>query len=795
MWTFKKKGFKSTYIFIIIATLILVSLFTISTFDKKFGFSFYYSTSSSSSSSIIKPKIQEKSEWLTNFVDPLIGIENGDVFPGPCLPFGVVKVGIDTYDTGYTVDGAVTGISHLHISGSDTDGSKYGVISQFPFVNSMESFDLKNYSSIRSLEHFEVGYSRIGLKRYNLVVELTASRRAALHKYIFPPLINGSHVMIDLSHINSYGKYVSGEISVTLNEMKGFGRYKDWWFGPEYSVYFCSQFDKNASEYYTFWNGIITSNSSYQTSGIYPIGAILAFDTTKGSVIKSRVGISFISVDQACKNAQEEIPNWDFDLTKEKAVEAWEVELEKIQVAGGTDDLKKIFYSNLYRTMIIPSDRTEENPKWVSFDKKGRIIPNYDDFLTLRSTFRTTVPLFTLFQQQRIIDITRSLIDIYRHAEYMPNGRCGMANGIAQGGSSSDMVLAEIFLKEIGKDVINWEFGYKALLKNAESDPYSHGSYEGRKNLRYYVDQGYIPSNAYGNPCSRTLEYSVNDYAISLVAKGLGKTKDYIKYKTRGKNWQNLWCPDKTVKNITGFILPRLRSGSFDTSSDVLDEEYNFFGGSAWEYSLDIPHDVKTLIQLSGGMAEFEKRLDLTFSNSTYETSLFRFGNVHSFFHPCLYHFIGKQWKSASIIRDILEKKYKIENLPDDASDALSSWFIFHAIGIYPMAGQDIYLINSPQFSNITIQMSPTTQFIIKVTNLNIRNIYIRSVKLNGKDWKMSWFRHKEIENGGILELEMGNEPSKKWPGDFNNINDENQNNDSESWKFVPPPSSDDDEV
>ncbi|RIB23560.1 glycosyl hydrolase family 92 protein [Gigaspora rosea] len=651
MWTLKKKSFKSMYIFIIIATLILVSLFTISTFDKKFGFSFYYSTSSSSSSSSspIKPKIQEKSEWLTNFVDPLIGIKNGYVFPGPCLPFGVVEVGIDTYDAGYTVDGAVTGISHI-------DRPKYGVISQFPFFTPMESFDLKNYSSIRSLEHFEVGYSRIGLYRYHLVVD---------------------------------GQYVSGEISVTLNEMKGFGRYKDWWFGPEYSVDFCSQFDKNASEYYTFWNGIITSNSSYQTSGINPICAILAFDTTKGSVIKSRVGISFISVDQACKNAQEEIPNWDFDLTKEKSVEAWEVELEKIQVDGGTDDLKKIFYSNLYRTMIIPSDRTKENPKWVSFDKKGRIIPNYDDFLTLRAP---SVPLFTLFQQQRIIDITRSLIDIYRHAEYMPNGRCGMGNGIAQGGSSSDMVLAEIFLKEIGKDVINWEFGYKALLKNAESDPYSHGSYEGRKNLRYYVDRGYIPSNAYGVPCSRTLEYSVNDYAISLVAK-----------------------------DITGFILPRLRSGSFDTSSDVLDEGLNFYRGTAWEYSLDIPHDVKTLIQLSGGIAEFEKRLDLTFSNSTYEISLFRFGNVHSFFHPCLYHFIGKQWKRASIIRDILEKKFKIDNLPDT------------------------------------------------------RNIYFWSVKLNGKDWKMSWFRHKDIENGGTFELEMGNEPSKKWPGDWNDINDESE--------------------
>ncbi|CAG8654841.1 16646_t:CDS:2, partial [Dentiscutata heterogama] len=127
-----------------------------------------------------------------------------------------------------------------------------------------------------------------------------------------------------------------------------------------------------------------------------------------------------------------------------------------------------------------------------------------------------------------------------------------------------------------------------------------------------------------------------------------------------------------------------------------------------------------------------------------------------------------------------------------DASDALSSWFIFHAIGIYPVAGQDIYLINSPQFSNITIQMSPTTQFIIKASNFAPRNIYIRSVKLNGKDWKMSWFRHKDIENGGTLELEMASEISMEWPNGWNDINNVNQNSNSDDWKFVPPTNPDD---
>ncbi|CAG8575968.1 11793_t:CDS:10, partial [Acaulospora morrowiae] len=794
------------------------------------------------------PGEDNREEMLTDYVDPLIGTQNeGHVFPGPCHPYGVVKVGFDTDNlkdnqAGYTVDGNITGITHLHASGTGGE-PKYGVISQFPITTfspshltsySRESFPLKLnyriYKSPRSFEHFEVGYMRFGLKRYNVTVELTASRRAALHRYTFPIENDGkkvdAHVILDLSHILTQGgssRYLGGTIySLTPTQITGVGLYAGGWNeGIEYKVYFCSQFDQKASKYSTWWNGMVSSNVTFVNSynapyDRVPTGALMSFNLENSScksdetencgsneelVVKSRVGISFISAKQACLNAQEEIPNWDFEKTKKHAVDAWERELKKIKVKGEVrNNLKKIFYSGIYRTMIMPSDRTGENPKWTSYDSEGNIVPNYDDFYTLWDTFRqlytqSSIPLFTLFQQHRVIDIAKSLIDIYQHEGYMPDGRSGMSNGITQGGSNCDMVISEIYLKNLSSfsynnqpSPINWTVAYDALLKDAEVDPFYRGLFEGRMYLSDYKRFRYIPTPdnyeiryAYV-PCSRTLEYATNDWSIALVAKGMNRTEDYRKYGERARNWENLWCANKEVDGIRGFILPRFKNGSFDTSWNVFNiKGYTpYYEGSAWEYSLDVMHDVRQLVNLSGGPLAFEDRLDKTFHSARYPlnnktlsmknaylTLLYNIGNEPDFFHPCLYHFIGKQHKSVRLIRDILEMRFGVGpgDIPgNDDSGAMGSWFAFHAIGIYPVAGQDIYLINSPHFNSTIIDLSVTgSTFQILAHNLTSTNMYIQRARLNGIEWRKTWFRHRDISNGGILELWMGEKASESW--------------------------------
>ncbi|CAG8750268.1 5790_t:CDS:2, partial [Dentiscutata heterogama] len=211
-------------------------------------------------------------------------------------------------------------------------------------------------------------------------------------------------------------------------------------------------------------------------------------------------------------------------------------------------------------------------------------------------------------------------------------------------------------------NVIDWDLAYKALIKDAEVDPNERGLYEGRAFLVYYKRYGYIPYlekflgiYAYC-PCSRTMEYSANDYSISLVSKELGKYDDYIKYRKRARNWEKLWNFDKIFNGTKGFIMPRYKNGTY-RDLNVLKEAgsyYPYYEGSAWEYSLDVPFDVKRLIELIGGQKIFEERLDKTFSDKSYQTGYYNIGNEPDFFHICLYHFIGKQYKSVDVIRDIL---------------------------------------------------------------------------------------------------------------------------------------------
>ncbi|CAG8574446.1 10692_t:CDS:2, partial [Acaulospora morrowiae] len=325
-----------------------------------------------------------------------------------------------------------------------------------------------------------------------------------------------------------------------------------------------------------------------------------------------------------------------------------------------------------------------------------------------------------------------------------------------------------------------WSLAYQALLKDAEVDPWSRGLYEGRLYLSWYKKLGYIPTQipsrmGYAfSQCSRTLEYAANDYAISLVAKGMNKKMDYVKYRNRSRNWENLWYP-KEFQGFTGFILPRYIDGKFNTEWDIMytyGGETPFYEGTSWEYSFYAPHDMKKLIELSGGPIKFEERLDKTFNNSDpyrpYSDEYFSIGNEPGFLTPCLYHYIGKQWKSVKLIRDIMKTKFGSDRsgIPgNDDSGAMGSWYVFHAIGIFPSAGQDVYFINSPHFKNVTIKLSDSSDSILTILayNLSPTNIYVQLARLNGKFWEKTWFRHSDIGNGGKLELWMSENVSETW--------------------------------
>lgn len=715
---------------------------------------------------------------LISFVDPYIGSDNGgNVFVGACMPFGMVKLGPDIREyhdgegfhhsnSGYSVSGDLLyGFSHVHVSGTG-GGGKYGNILAAPFTGDV---DIENYGSLRSNEVANVGYFAVTSAKYGVRSELTATNRAGFHQYTFPAS-EKSGVLIDAGHFisqgNMYGEgqqLVGSEIQILSNtEIQGYNRVRwGWNKGGAYTVYFYAVLDTPAESFATWKNNKVSYGNTTEFDSGDKTGALMFFKTKEKQVVKMKVGISFISSAKAKENLKNEIAHWSFDQTRKEIEQVWNEYLNRIKVESKNTDLKTMFYTGIYHSLLMPTNRTGENPLWKSD------APYYDDFYAIWDTYRTLHPLLTLVWQNRQIDIINSLIDIYKHDNYMPDARSGNANGRTQGGSNCDILIADAFVK--GLKGIDFETAYQSMIKNAEVPPGNNEQKEGRGGIPDYNSIGYV-STTYERSASRTIEYGNCDWAIAQVAKGLGKTNDYVKYKQRASNWKNLWNGNVSYKGINGFIMPKDKQGKWATDLNVT--TFGSWGGyyyesNPWEYSLSIPHDVKGLIEMSGGNDKFVQRLDTTFSaecNSHWGECLYNVSNQPGFLTACLYHWVGKPYKTNKLIRQIISRNYNTSKggIPgNDDGGAMSSWLAFHLMGIYPNAGQDVYLITAPHFSKTSIVMDNGKLFEISAKGLNEKNIYVQSAKLNGALLNDAWFKHTAISNGGHLELNMGPKPSK----------------------------------
>lgn len=614
----------------------------------------------------------------TQYVNPFIGSEGpfpglayggGDIFVGGALPFGVAKVGIDTYEDnitfsttngGYTPEGRVTAISMMHESG--TGGApKYGIVPQMPLTTvdaPVNLLDNTTYWQKRiGNDTARVGYYATQLEN-GVSVELSAARHSGIMQYSFPA--GEKHILVDVSHYlpsetggNNVQFYVAGAIDLQPGG-KVYTGYTSVGGGFSESapstVYFCGEFDEAPDQANTFSGRLTDPIQRYHTFSDGPVpqamlgnlseasgplnnrvGALFTWSNSSSSTIKSRVGISFISADKACNFKNQEISSWELNDTVDAAVQEWNQNVfRKIQVpTDGSQNRTNIalLYSSLYFMHLMPSDRTGENPLWQSDE------PYWDDFYTLWDIFRCTVSLYHLIQPTYYQGMIRALIDIYRWEGYMPDGRSGNYNGLVQGGSNADNVLADAYVKDLPG--VNWTAAYQAMLKDAEVVPYNTFSYtdstasvkEGRGALYDWIPLGYVSSDRSTRAISRTVEYALNDFSLSQVAKGIAPD-DVQKYLNRSANWQNIWAHNVTHKNFTGFLAPRLSNGLFNLTdyNPALCGECEWsaisYEGTPFEYSFTLPYDMETLISFMGGPAEFERRLDYIHLPNTSEQDL-----------------------------------------------------------------------------------------------------------------------------------------------------------------------------
>ena len=699
---------------------------------------------------------------LTRNVDPFIGADwGGNTFVGAAVPFATVKVGPDmeSFDgkpsgPGYLSSGRILGFSQLHLSGAS---GKYGNVLVAPVTGPLTLSDIK---SPRTDEVNHPGYYAAKLTRYNVKAELTSTRRVGFHRYIFPASAD-AHLTIDIDHVLNKGpgyeaqRFLGGKLHrLSDHEVEGMGRYEGGWNnGGEYDVFFYIVLDTPAASVRTWTGSDLTTAADAEAAKFQPLGITFDYRTHASQVIQTKVGISFISSEQARHNVDQEAPTWSFDTIRSASASAWNRELTKIQLHGESESKKLQFYTAMYHTMLMPSDRTGENPLWKSDE------PYYDDYYAIWDTYRSSGPFLTLIAADRQRDLIRSLIDIYRHTGYMPDARSGNDNGRTQGGSNANVVIADAYVK--GLTGIDYATAFEAMLKDTSVPP-TNAQREGRGGILDYNSKGYV-TLADERSGSRTVEYAYDDYAIAEVACGLNHPDQAKLFAARSHNWENLWDKDLTAEGFKGFLRPRNPDGTWAAPYLVVRGTWPdfFYEGDLWTYSLYAPHDVRKLIAMAGGNETFVRRLDNIFYRQHFDVT-----NEPGFLIPVLYNWAGRPDKTAEIVNALLEKAFTDQRsgIPgNDDSGAMSSWFIFNSIGFYPNAGQDIYLIGTPSFPDVEIKLSNGKTLHIEARNLDTAhmNHYIQSATLDGAPLDNAWFRHSQIANGGTLVFVMGSAPTK----------------------------------
>jgi predicted alpha-1,2-mannosidase len=699
-------------------------------------------------------------------VDPFLGTDGGgNTFPGAVLPFGMVKAGPDTGDNtanaGWTPDKPINGFSQTHVSGTG-GGAKYGNILIQPTTG---EFLPQDHSSDRASEHASAGSYGVTLTRFHVTVDIAAARRAALYQFTYPAS-DQANILIDAGHLlSSYAnqkedqRLVASSVKVVSpTEITGSTTVTGGWNyqTTNYTIFFYAVSDTPATKSGT-WRSEETTSSTATGDPVKPVRnvAYLSFKTHDAQAVHVKLGISLISVAQAKRNALTELPSFNFAQAKAAAEHTWDRALAPLTVEGASDDELKQLYTGIYHAMLMPTDRTGENPLWTSAE------PSYDDFYAIWDTFRSSSPLLTLIAPNRETAIVRSLIDIYRHDGWVPDARSGNASGRIQGGTDGDMTIADGYLKHLPG--VNWAEAYKAVVHDAEGKS-PNPIDVGRGDLDEWRDKGYLTIEGTDRPASKHMEYAANDYAIALMAKGMGKQDDYAKYSKRAANWKNLWDTDATDHGFSGFVWPRHRDGSYKANFDPLLTGTwggdNFYEGNSWTYSTFVPQDVAGLIAASGGKEKFVERMDAFFSlKDRYDV-----GNEPGFLAPYLYIWAGRPDRTQTQIRAIIAKNYNSSRsgIPgNDDSGAMGSWFAFGKIGFYPNAAQDVYLIGSPAYGKVTFHLANGRSFIVEAEGNAADKPYIASATWDGKPYTRAWFTHEQLMRGGTLHLVMSATPTQ----------------------------------
>lgn len=691
-----------------------------------------------------------RSEDLTGLVEMFMGIKGpGQCVIGPRMPFGSIHPSPDTPESnssGYSFHKPIRGFSQMHVSGTG-GGGNYGFFLLSPQIGL--STAAGGHDSNKSGEQATPSRYGVHLDRYGIQAEVCPTAHAAIYRLTYPDS-NDARLLLDCSYsiVHKDGQRGAEEGQVNIDDnglITGWGRFTGGWISDPVNVYFAAQVSERAEALGVFRNDSnIEGQSAIATEKPGDrFGLWLKYRTEARRPIYLKIAVSLRSTDCARQWLQQEIPDWDFERVAEAADAAWNHELSKITVSGGSLEDRRKFVSNLYHCSLMPCDRTGDGP--AAFGDK----PYWDDHYATWDTWRTLFPLMTLVHPEMVRDNINSYIERFRQYgivddAFVGGNGCGVKVGYRQGGDDPDNVIVDAFVKKI--PVVDWQAAYSIIKHDADTrrDP-------------LYLAHGWVDYEAYYGSCSYTLEFAYNDYCASVMAEALGHSEDAKRYKARSRSWTNLWDETVTSDGYRGFIQPRRADGAFERIDPKtwLGYPHGAFGeGSAWVYSFFTPHDFPKLIELCGGPAAFVERLVYGI-----EHNLIDYANEPSFLTLRAFTYAGRPDLASYYVHKAL-RLYTLDGPPgDDDSGSMGSWYVLSAIGLFPNAGTDLYLINAPLFATVKMKV-PQGLFEIRTRRATEESLYIQSASLNGRPLDRAWLRYDEIVRGGTLEIELGPTPS-----------------------------------
>ncbi|WP_066757718.1 MULTISPECIES: GH92 family glycosyl hydrolase [Sphingobacterium] len=724
---------------------------------------------------------KSKSFEPVDFADPIIGtmskyeLSNGNTYPAIARPWGMNFWTPQTGDMGngwtytYTAD-KIKGFKQTHQP--SPWNNDYGQFSLMP-ITGQPVFDQDARASWFShkTEVAKPYYYSVYLADHDVTTELTPSERGAIFRITYPET-DSAYVVID-----AFDKGSHVEILPEQRMIKGYTTRNSGGVAENFKNYFIIVFDKPFTYTQIVENGQLLANKDATTTD--HAGAIIGFKTKRGEEVIAKVASSFISFDQAAINLKE-VKDHDFESIAQAGRDRWNEVLGRVEIEDDRQDLLRTFYSCLYRSTLFPRDFSEwdaEGKQWHYSPYNGQVLPGplFTD-TGFWDTFRSLFPLLNLLYPSMNTQMQQGLVNAYNESGFLPEW-ASPGHRASMIGNNSASVVADAYMTGLR------EYDYNTLweaVKHGANNVHPTNSSTGRAGYTFYNELGYIPTDSkITQNVARTLEYAFNDWSIYQFGKSLGKSEDELAvYKARAMNYKNLYDPS------TKLMRARSTDGTFRSPFDPSGWSRDYTEGNAWHWSFCVFHDPQGLIDLMGGNHEFTAMLDTVFVIPSYEgmnsrsmihemremqimnMGQYAHGNQPIQHMPYLYNYSAAPWKTQYWVREIMDRLY----LPtpdgycgDEDNGQTSAWYVYSSLGFYPVApGTNQYALGSPQFKKVTLHLENGKKVVITAANQQKENVYVNSLKVNGKKYTKNYLDIPTLQKGAQLRFDMAPTPNKQ---------------------------------